>query len=310
MEPRIAKLKAQIQNRELDDSLIVLQWQDTPFVAYQYLNEILEFKRLDVEHIEDFDSEFRGIHEAIFTFQDPSKLKLLVVDKFKSDLIEELSHIKNTVVICHEIDDGTEFSLIVCGAFYEVPPLKEWHILGYMQNKCHGVNPDKLRWLCEATNKDIYRISNELDKISCFPEEEQDKIFDEIYDSGDWCDLNGRKIYDITNAITGRNPFKLSKVLEDIDNMDVESYGLVTILKKAFKNMLCIQTNPRVTAEELKMSSKQFDFIKRVECGKFSNDKLLNIYKFLVDYDFRLKNGELDMSKDRQIDYIVCKILS
>lgn len=310
MEPRIAKLKSQIQNRELDDSLIVLQWSDTPFVAYQYLNEIITYKHLEIEQIDDFDEEFRGIHEAMFTFNDTTKLKLYIVDNFKSDLIEELGHIKNTIVICHKIDEGTKFSLMVQGCFYEVPELKEWHILGYMQNKCQGVNFDKLKWLCDVAKKDIYRISNELDKVACYPIEEQDKVFDEIYDSGDWNDMNGRKIYDITNAITGRNTYKLSKVLEDIDNMDVESYGLVTILKKAFKNILCIQTNPNVTAEELGISVKQFEFIKKVECGRFPRDKLLDTYKFLVDYDYKLKNGELDMSKDRQIDYIICKVLS
>lgn len=310
MKSRIADLKSRIQNKELDDSLIVLQWSDNPFIAYQYLNEILNFKNLEIEHIEDFDNEFRGIHEAAFSFQDMSKLKLYVVDKFKSDLVEEIGYIKNTVVVCHEVEDETKLTLMVYGAYYEIPELKEWHILGYMKSKCPGVSEDKLKWLCSATNKDIYRISNELDKVSCYPLNEQNDIFDAIYDSGDWADLNGKKIYDITNAITGRNPFKLSKVLADIDNMDVESYGLITILKKSFKNLVCIQTNPRITFNELGISQKQFDFLKRVECGKFSNEKLIEIYKFLVDYDFKLKNGELDMPKDRQIDYIICKVLS
>lgn len=304
----LSKLKESIQSGDIPDKLMVFEWEDTPFIAFQYIHEIVNQKHLQLRTIDDFDNEFKGIHESMIEYSD-DYFNLLITDEFKSDLIDELPFIKNTAVVAKKVEEGTKFSVTIIGSYYDIPKLKSWQIKKYIESRCKGLSPDRVDWLNEVTASNVDRIDSELDKISCFPLEEQDKIFDQLEQSGNFSDLKQRKIFDLTNPIVSRKTYKLVEVIKDIDNMDVSEYSLVAQLKSSFELLMKVQMNPSLTANDLDIKENRLAIIKR-DVGKFTNKRLTEIYKFLSDFDYNLKSGNLDIKPERLIDYIICTILS
>ena len=78
---------------------------------------------------------------------------------------------------------------------------------------------------------------------------------------------------------------------------------------KNIKNIINIQLDVTASAEKLNMQQKQFNAIK-YNCGKYTSTELINIYKFLLDIDYRLKNGELIFNNKQFRDYLICNILN
>ena len=135
-------------------------------------------------------------------------------------------------------------------------------------------------------------------------------MFDIINDDNGYDDMTQNKIYDLTNAVLSKDLKQVAIILKDIKNMDVEGVGLVTILRKSFKLVIGIQLDRDASPEKLGIKATQFNVVRAKNCNKFNENKLRSIYKFLVEFDYNLKSGNLDMSKDRLIDYIICEVLS
>lgn len=306
----LAELKKAIQNKNLEDSLLVFSYKDTPFIAYQYANAIADFKELRLATEEDFDTKFLDFQNSMFDFSDIDCLRLFVVDKFSTKLTKELTEIKNAVVICKDVEEKTLKLLKEHELYFEIPKLQEWQIVDYMRMMCPGLNESKIKWLCNIANNDIYRLHNEMKKISCFDKERQDDVFDMIDADDGYNDLSELTIFNLSNAICARDYREVDRILREIDNIDVEAVGLITILRRQFKMILNIQLDASATAEKLNMKPVQFNIIKNKNCNKYTSDKLKSVYEFLNDFDFKLKSGALDISKDKLIDYILCEVLS
>ena len=306
----LQELKKAIQNKNLDDSLLVLQWNDFSFIAFEYIHAIASFKELEIKVLEDFDDAFLSTQNNLFDFSSIDYLQVCIVDKFKTNLTYQLEDLENVIVICKSVDEKTLEYIKEKEYFFEIPKLKDWQVEAYMHACCPGLSEPKIKWLCNIANNDVYRLDNEMRKISCFDKSIQEDVFDMIDADNGYDDLTQNKIYDLTNAILSKDLKQVATILKDIDNMDVEGVGLVTILRKSFKNIIGIQMDPSASAEKLGIKQAQFNIIRAKNCNKFSNDKLKSVYKFLVDFDYNLKNGNVDMSKDRLIDYIICEVLS
>ena len=84
----------------------------------------------------------------------------------------------------------------------------------------------------------------------------------------------------------------VKNILLNIDNIDVDAFGLMKILSTNFKKVIDIQLNPKATAESLKMSSKQFWAIKKYSCGYYTREQLISIYTMLNDCDYHIGDQE------------------
>ena len=306
----IQELKKAIQNKNLDNSLLVLKWSDFSFIAFEYIHAIAEFKNLEIKTLDDFDDAFSTIGRSLFDFSHIDYLQVCIVDKFKTGLTYQLSELENVVVVCKEVDEKTLEYIKEKEYYFEIPKLSDWQIEDYFHMRCQGLSEPKIKWLCNIANNDIYRIDNEIKKIACFDKDVQEDVFDLIDEDNGYGDLTQNKIYDLTNAILSKDLKQTANILKDIDNMDVEGVGLITILRKSFKTILSIQLDPSATAEKLGIKQAQFNIVRAKNCNRFNESKLKSIYKFLVDFDYNLKNGKFDIDKDRLIDYIICEVLS
>ena len=99
----------------------------------------------------------------------------------------------------------------------------------------------------------------------------------------------------------------LTAIYKEIHSVDINEFGLLTILYKNFRNIISVQLTNNPTPESTGLESKQLYAIKKIP-RVYSPEQLASIFVFLGDLDRMVKNGELPT--DIMIDYIITKILS
>ena len=298
-------LKKQIETHELNipNNLLffVLKDDSSKFIATQYLKAIAEILNLEIKYIDDFNE--LPFKNQIF-FQNTNTLYNLQIAKVTS--IPENVDLKNVIIICSSINQDIE-SKFKDNIVY-VPKLLNWQIEDFAKVIFKGVDETKIKWLCDICSDNVYRLSLEASKLSIFDENERDSIFDLINLDNGYSDLINLNIFNFISAIVKKDVQKITEILENIENIDIEPMGVVTLLKKQFKNIIDIQLNQHATAETLGMSLKQFNAIKYNYCRIYNQQQLLDIYYSIISIDYLLKSGQLEYS--RIIDYLLTKIFS
>lgn len=291
----IIELKKNIEDKTLNDSFLILKYSDFPFIARQYVEAISEFKNKPIVYVESLDDITSNI------FGEDDNLYVMNIDKIDKQF--RSASLNNKIVICKSIDadvlEGMRQYVV------EIPKLQQWQIRAYTAKNLPGLSNEEINWLSDVT-KDIYRLSNEVDKIKIFNKKDQGQIFSLLNKEDAYGDLNSSTIFNFTNAITKRDIKTAKNILDTIETMDVEPMGVVSILYKSFKNIIDIQMSANATAESLGMNPKQFSAIK-YNLGKFTNTELIKIFDMITLVDYQLKSGNLP--NDKIIDYLLINIL-
>ena len=295
---KIEELKEQIINKKVNSSFKIFKYTDDKFLCYQYIEAISKILNKQINYLEDI-TQLENINDDFFG--ESNSLFILSIDTLEKQLPK--TDLSNCIIICKNIKINVDESLII-----EFPKLVDWQIKDYLKVKANNLTQDKIDWLYNITNGNIYRLENEIDKISIFDKEEQPIIFEQINNDDGYSDLCPYSIFDFTNAIIKKDYNKITEIFINLEKIDVEPYGVVTLLLKNFKYIINIQQNRNCSAEQLNISQKQFNAIKW-NCGKYTNNELIKIYKFLTDFDYKLKSGYLDLSRDSLISYIVLNIV-
>lgn len=300
----IKTLKEQIINKTLNDSVLIFKYSENKFLVNQYVDTIAKNKNLNKIYVDSLD----GLsHEDIF---DTTSEDLYIYDVEKLEVKVD-KDLKNVIVICTDIKvdqdvDFTEFN----------KPLN-WQIEDFVKMRLPGLDEMECQWLCSVSNYDIYRLDNECKKLEIFDNNMQKIIFNEMNSENAFSDLTSLTIFNFTNALLKKDFNTIREILSDLETVDVEGTALPVILCRQFKNLIDIQINPKNTAQSLNMNPKQFAAIK-YNVGKFTNNQLIDMYDFLTNIDFRLKNGELTLKDSANhltvnnmlVDYITCNLLN
>lgn len=291
----IIELKKNIEDKTLNDSFLILKYSDFPFIARQYIEAISEFKNKPIVYVESLNDITSNI------FGEDDNLYVMNIDKIDKQF--RFASLDNKIVICKSIDadvlEGMRQYVV------EIPKLQQWQIRAYTAKNLPGLSNEEINWLSDVT-KDIYRLSNEVDKIKIFNKKDQGQIFSLLNEEYAYGDLNSSTIFNFTNAITKRDIKTVKNILDTIETMDAEPMGVVSILYKSFKNILNIQMSANATAESLGMNPRQFNAIK-YNLGKFNNTELIKIFDMITLVDYQLKSGNLP--NDNIIDYLLINIL-
>ena len=313
----IKDLKTNIENKSVNTNLIIFECPDTDFVANQYINQICIDTKLQKQILED-DLNDKGepiiysilnsmISELTSIFGSPdfkSAIKYYKVNEFDF-LDENLKQIDYLFIVCKKISKKARalFEENIC----TVPKLEKWQIKDYCYSICKGIDSKKLDFLFD-TCPDMYSLDNELSKLSIFEENYRNIIFDQCEKDGIFSHLSNYKIFDFTDCFLKKDFNKLSKIYCQIKpaNIDIEPLGVVTLLAKGFANVIKIQLGKNATAESTGMSDKQFWAVRTYNCGFYTKDQLLSIYKTILSVDKKLKTGIL--SNDEIIDYLIVNI--
>lgn len=282
---------------------LIFVYADNSFLAHQYAREIAKKRNLTIRYIDSFDDFLESLN-YLFSFEADEDLTVYFCDKFECSA--DISSLKNVIIICKETSQKTNV--------FKFPKLESWQIKSYMSNNCPGLNSSEIDWLYDITtsltknNEHIYRLDAEIKKISCFPEAEQEIIFKELSAEDGYSDLSSLTIFNLTNAVLKKDVKTVSRILSEIDSIDVEGVGLITLLHKNFKQVIDIQMSKNVSAQSMGITEKQFKAIE-YNCGKYTSKELVRIFKFLTGLDAKLKSGNLELSNSRMIDYIICEVM-
>ena len=294
------ELKTKVLNGELDDSLLVFVYPDNTFLVNQYINQICKIKDLTPKYLDSIKDV--PVDADDFFGTSESTLYVITVDKFVVS-VSDLQY-TNTIVICKEATNTVDDN----NPIVEFPKLTKDQIKEYMEVLCPGLTLNILDWLYDITGGDIYRIEKELLKISIFPDSKQHEVFENIKQEGGYIDLNPLTIYNFINAFMKKDRATICDVLQSLDIIDVEGTGVVTLLTRNIKNVIDIQLNPKASADDLKMSEKQFKAVK-YSCGKFSDRKLIEMYRILTNIDYKLKSGRFELNNSQMVDYLVSHLM-
>lgn len=272
---------------------------DNDYLIKSYVKKIAENTSLTIKEIESI-KEMVDIESGMF--QEVDYLYIYKLNKDDNLSKEQLKDYK--IILISDTDrKDSDIEKVVFNK------LENWQIEAYVQALLPGLDNQEVSWLCKNAKYDIWRLDNEASKLNIFDKKDQSKILMAINDDNGYVDLNELTIFNLSNAIMNKDMLGIKKVVEDIDNIDVEGTGLVTILLKNFLNIINIQTNSKATAQSLGMSEKQFRYLQYNQCNKYSNEELFNIYNFLTDIDYKLKSGLLEMTNNQLNYYVLSHII-
>jgi DNA polymerase III delta subunit len=273
------------------------------FIPLQYVEEMK--KQYNVMYIDSLQ-ELLPNEDDIFGDSTEISSDIIVFNTELVDFSEEILYNKgNIIVIAKKIDKSSK-------KFYgdlviEVPKLAEWQIKDMVYSFGRGIDTKHLDWLIHNCNEDANRLYQEMTKIAVFGEKERKHLFEEMVEDGAFNDLSANTIFNFTNAVLKKDYQSLKLIYEEIENIDVNDFGLLTILYNNFMNVINIQLGINPTADSLGMSYGQFNAIKH-NCGYYSGNQLINIMKLISDMDRKIKVGEFPTNIMR--DYLILSILS
>lgn len=294
----LEELKDKIISHKAIDLPICFINKDSSFLIKTYIEAIAKNENREIKEVFSLN-EIDDIENSMFKEND--YLYTFYLTKDQSVTLEQVKNYP--LILISEKDIKFENSVT-----FEKP--LEWQVEEYFKKLVPGLDEREAKWICSNAKYDIDRIKNEADKLNIFDKKDQSRIFQEINNDNGYCDLNELTIFNLSSAIMKKDVLSVKKVIQDIDNIDVEGTGLVTILIKNFYNIIQIQTNKNATPDLLGISPKQFNYLKYNQTNIYSNDELVKNFDFLTSIDYKLKSGLLEMSNQQLVIYVISHVLN
>lgn len=301
----INELKSCLTQCQTPKLPIIFKVSDTDFIAHQYIDYMKETFNKTVEITDNMNSAVT-VSSDIFSLstQNTSTIYVFKIDTLtENEMIYPVDKYSNVIVICKTIKVDIDNSYIV-----SVPKIEKWQIQDYVYSLASGIDTTNLDNLIDICGNDLYRLEQEVSKIKIFAEIERKSLFNDFLYDGVFSDLSKYSVFDFTNCIMQKDINKLSVIYKELDRIDIEPIGLVTILIKNFRNVIKVQLNNNPTTTTTGLTDKQIWAVKKYNCGFYNKEQLLRIYQMLTSMDMKLKTGYI--GTERMIDYVVTFILS
>lgn len=299
----IKTIKSEIDNENIKNTFIIFKYSDTDFIAFQYFNAICKILEAECNYIDSL-SELNVKHSNLFAEPTETVINLYKTDKFETT--DENLMRKKLIIICKSVEKKT--AGMYNDYVVEIPKLEEWQIQDYVYSLAAGIDEKELDKLLSACKNDIYRIDAELNKLLLFKEVERKHVYQQFIEDGIFNDLSTYSIFDFSNAIIKKDINSLKNIYRELEKIDVEPMGLLTVLLNNFRNIIKVQLANNPTAESCDMKSGQFWAIKH-QCGIYTKEQLLKIFDFLTNIDKQIKTGNMPVNSFL-IDYVVITILT
>lgn len=289
----IKELKSQIVKKEISQNFFIFKLEDNSslFIANQYIKAIAQILNLNINFIDDLDS----LNISNLFDISPTDLNIYRCDELK----ELMGEYNNLIII-------TNKTKLKNTNIVEIPQLEKWQIEDYALTNLPGINSNKVKEFVKDLDYDIFKLDNELSKITPFQKANQERIFDKCINNKLFNIKDKYNSFDIINCIINKNSSKLNTILANININNINIMGLYSLLYTNFKNIINIQLNPKATAESLGMTYKQFCAIK-YNIGHYTQKQLIDNFKFLLQLDYKIKTSQIDINY--LFDYIIINIM-
>jgi DNA polymerase-3 subunit delta len=277
--------------------------------------ELPELNLLAFKEDIDFDSVVKALETLpIFVERKLIYVKLTSKDfKNESRLEEYLKNINTTSVLVVSV--GNTGYLKNLEKYFEIVDcnrLSKDIILPFVVNELKkyskSINKDACELLCDYTNCDLSKITNELTKCVSYI---GDRTIIEI---NDIMLLVGKsvefQIFELTEALAKKNAVKVYEILSVIKTKKDEFRGLLALIYKHFRRLFMVSVSSETKSELAKsLGVHEYAITKSQEQARLFTKKQLkeiNDVCHQLDYDIKQSN----MTPENAIDYIVLKILN
>lgn len=300
----LQQLKNQIENNILSDDLLILVCEENHFIAQQYVEAICKYKGCDIIKINSIYEPLTSSLSLVIDYEN--NLNVLVTETFE-ERAEDYTQFSNTIVICEKIDKKLEPFLK--DFIVKIPKLEDWCIKDYVKTLCPKLDQESIDWLYTMTRGDIYRILNEVDKLTLFSQDEQALVLNALrYDPN--TDLYTLKdIFTFASILTQRNKVAILDYLKHSKVCTFDPIAVVSlVLQKMRAYIYKMPDCKNLNLKELGLAGQAY--YAELDLRGTPQAKLLPMIDFLSKIDLRLKSSELDMSSEELLDYVICHLFS
>lgn len=300
MQVQLSELKNKLKKNEHIDLPMFWVGDRDSFIVKSYINALLTNLNAIPLELDDL-GKIEGTKSN--PFSDNGNL-LYLHNYQKNDVLNDISLINVNLIIV-----GSELPKDIDISYVEFPStLENWQVEDYVKSLAPGLDSKNRVDLCTICKYNIDRISSECGKLAPFSKEDQPTIFQRLKRDGAFEDLNSLGIFDLSKAIMRKTNPTIKNILKNIDDIDIEGTGLVTILIKNFKDLVNVQIDSMSSAASLGMKENQYRAISYNK-GVYTNSEIINICDFLFDIDYKLKTGLLEMINNDLVTYVVYNIM-
>lgn len=290
----IRAFKENVLNNSVKPQMYALVYDDNNSIILQYVNHIAQSTNNPITYLNELDDlqDLMSLGDY-----DDGGIYVLQLDKL-TDKIPHSFYKLFCFIICKEVTNNDDLETI------KFPKVETWQLLDYARVSLNGVNERKIEWLVNLLGNNQLRLENEINKITIFPMNERDAIFDLINNDGGYDDITNLTMFNLVTAISKKSKQEIIDVLEAIKLIDIEPMGLVTSLLKQFKLAIDVKMGTK-DYKGLNISQKQYIAIKKY--NPYTSTELVKAYRLLTNIDYELKIGLLP--NEYIIDYVICNIL-
>lgn len=295
------EVKTDLENNKDIDQFLIFYYEDTTdYIPVQYAKALARIRNSEILYVNELDE----INSSPDPFSEPTS-NLYV---YKTDSLERIpaKYLQNNLIIITPKllkDVEKEYDEYIL----RIPKLEEWQIVDYIKTVSPGLTQDEMEWLVRTYKSNMYRVELEVDKLKPFSENARQYIFEDFYVDHVFETLSEYGIFDFTNAIQGKDLKTISNILSDINHIDIEPTGLITLLCANFKKLIKVWLNKSPTPENTGLKSNQIWAINKLS-RTYTKEQLVKVFELVSDTERRLKTGE--MPEELIIDYLTVKILS
>ena len=302
----IKACKQCIENKVNLHTFMIFQEADTDFISRQYVQAIAEINQQEIEYIDSIDPYLIEL-DSIFlseSEENSSRLHVLKVDMFEH-IDQRCIDLRNVFVICKKL--GDQASKLFSSYIVKMPKLESWQIKDYVYSTAEGVPEQLLDKVISLCNGNIERLDNELSKLKLFAPTERKYLLDSMIKDGAFGDLTDYSVFNVTNALLKKDIEALKNYMNLLHVIDINEFGLITILTKNLRDMISVQLSSNPTPETIGLDSRKIYALKK-QSKVFTNEQLTKLYLKIADLDRAVKNGEFPAPM--LINYMILKVLT
>lgn len=290
--------KTNVLNGQPPTQLVVLLCAENFFIADQYINTLCAKTGKEKQLI---NSIFEQDSANSLVFDYTETINVLKTETF-NEAAEDYSAFENTIIICNKLEKKLESAL--ADYIIKIPALKDWQVFDYIKQVCPELDDLEIKWLYNASGKNIYKIESELDKLLLFHPKERKKALACLRFSQD-SDLYNLSIFEFCDAIIYNRKDILVEYFRHRATTNFELMPVIGVLLPKIRNLILVKYAGKKAAE-IGISDGQYYYLTKDPYLPL--ERLQKLLQVVSNVDLQLKSGLLDIPKDAQIDYVISKL--
>lgn len=253
--------------------------------------EEFDYIKLDAENIKKSE-----VIAQISTLPMMNEYRLVVFVNPNSEVVKTINDFDfldvNVVVVCVNAEKLNNAEVIDCEKLDRIDISK--YILNYLSKNKLSIEERAMDYLIEATNSDMNKISNELNKLIAYCVDSEvitvDVVVNLVSNASDYA------IFMLTNAIDKKDYTGYQKILNEISK--TSSMGeIFSYMGKYFKKMQYVAINKNDEEIAKILNTKPYAIkMSRQMVNKNGIKFYINLYQKYVDLDYKIKSGKISAS--------------